>query len=75
MDAKIKECGTCDHGNNKYSLTLNIENAHVSMGTYCWDLHSGYVIDLSIFDMTVENMYELANKIFESANKISNRGL
>jgi len=75
METKIKECGFCKHGENEYSLILNIENAHAQMQTYCWDNHPGYVVDLSIFNMLVENMYELAKQIIDTANKISNRGI
>lgn len=75
METKVNQCGICSHGGGKYSLTLNIENAHVNMGTYCWETYSGYVINVSIFDMSVDNMYELAQKIIDVANSISSKGL
>lgn len=66
---EVNQCGIYNHGDGEYSLTLNIENAHVSMGTYCLK-NSGNVIGISIFGMSVDNMYELAQRIIDAANSI-----
>jgi len=57
----------CRHKENQYSLTIDISNAMVDLSS------RGYTAELSIFNMTKESMYELANQIIEAANNAESK--
>jgi hypothetical protein len=70
MKAEIKGISYCNHGNNGYSLSIETENNHVCLTSWCYDHRPGSNNTVDMYNLTVDDMYTLANKIIETANKI-----
>jgi hypothetical protein len=75
LKATIKEITTCKHGKNRYSLSINVGDTHVTISSHCYDHSPGNSSCLDIFHITPQDMYELADKIIKAANKISNEDI
>jgi hypothetical protein len=71
---EIKSVNTYLH-NTGHSLTIEIDNTHIGMNTYAYDHRSGNTTSVDIYGMTPELMYELAGRIIDVANEISDRGM
>lgn len=69
-DVIIRKTNYCQHNDNKYSLSIDIENAHIDFSTYNYAPLSGHCNHISIYGLTPELMIELATNILETANKI-----
>jgi hypothetical protein len=55
----------CKHADGTYSLALELSNCQVSLSTHSYDHIIGYRANFGIFDLSVEDMLNLANKIQE----------
>lgn len=55
----------CKHADGTYSLALELNNCQVSLSAHSYDHIIGYRANLGIFDLSVDDMLNLANKIQE----------
>ncbi len=80
MEQNIKkavafEMRHCKHTDGTYSLTLELSNCQVSLSAHSYDYIIGYRANLGIFDLSVEDMLNLANKIQEQVFIIKQQSL
>ena len=59
--------GFCKHGEDDYSLSIEFEDCHATMNTYNYDHRVGYRVGLTIFDLSTDDIVNLANTILEQA--------
>ena len=57
----------CKHDKEDYSLNIGFDNCHTTMTTFNYDHGVGYHVELSIFDLSIDDMMTLANRIQEQA--------
>ena len=57
--------GFCKHRENEYSLNIEFEDCQATMTTYNYSHKIGYNIGLSIFNLSLDDMTNLASKIHE----------
>jgi hypothetical protein len=70
LHASIKKVSPYDMKDGTYSLSIRIDDAHVNLSTYPWGFREGNSSDVSIFDLTKEDMLNLAQKIVDAAATI-----
>jgi hypothetical protein len=66
----INDCNTCLHSDNTYSIAINIENTMIGFSSSHYNHCPGNYNTISIFNMKPSDMFELAEKISNTANKI-----
>ena len=64
------EVGHCKHAENDYSLSINVENRHVGLGTYHYNHRIGYRASIDIYDMTRDDIQRLGELLITEALKI-----
>jgi hypothetical protein len=75
MKAEIRDVSVCNHGNEGFSLTLNFGDCYISSESWAYDHRPGNYGSCCIRILTPDDMYKLAEKIIEAANKINNKGI
>ena len=58
------------HALGKYSITININNTHISLSSHPYPHRAGNSTDIAIFDMTPEDVLKLGNLITAEAFQI-----
>jgi len=58
------------HNEDEYSISLEIEDRHVSLSTYGWSHKQGYMADVSIFDLSVDEIQKLGEALITEALRI-----
>jgi hypothetical protein len=64
------EVSTCNHDSGKYSLSIIVNNASVSLSNHCYDHRPGNHNDIAIFGLTKDDMLNLIKTIKKTVNKI-----
>lgn len=64
------KAGTTKGKENEYNLSLEVENAHVTLTTYPWSYRKGNNTDITIFSLTPDQIKETAEAILEQYYKI-----
>lgn len=57
-------------GKDEYALTFAIENRHVSMAAWNYTHRPAYHADFAIFDMKLNDIFNLALAIMQKATQI-----
>jgi hypothetical protein len=60
---RIFETRHCELAPGEYSLTIAINNCHISMDTFCYPHREGNYVDFTIFRLTSEDVRELIEKL------------
>jgi hypothetical protein len=65
---EIKTCLICHHDDGTYSLSVKIKNTMVS--TSCSHQYNvpGNRFEVEFFNLTIENMYQIAGEIIKAVN-------
>ncbi len=70
----ISNHGNIDGNSKKTYINIELRDRHVDMSSWGYEPCSGHTANITIFDLTREDIFELAQCLVDVGNKIPDSG-